>query len=288
MSQRCLRLVALFCCGRANSLCRSANVTTVRILLPSFTLFPYYTYIGGTGNESRYEGFLVEFASKLQEQYCINISLVTGATVSFSTYETAFDVELDVPGGYDALVLSMADDQFIHRIYEDYPRFRTTAPFAYFHHTGLVARQDAGSQFFALFDPFEPALWGALALSLFVAAALVLGIEALQPGFTVHDCDWVTATNRYGRASYHMWSLLLGGEAESIPLTASSRLLRLGIHFIILVIVATYTANLAAFVRPGRASNRLSRSPLRSQRWPTKAVTHSGSSQKSASPFCAV
>ena len=120
---------------------------------------------------------------------------------------------------------------------------RAQIPILSMDNTGLVNKSTTDERSFALFDPFTPELWGLLSLSMFLAAGFAVAIEWLPQ--EIRSCALVGALTTYGQACYHVWGLLLGGEAESPPATAAGRVLRLATNFIILVLVSTYTANLA-------------------------------------------
>ena len=234
-----LKLLAL--ASVAGNPCPEKNSTIIRVLMPSSSYYPYYRYLGGIGNEGRFDGCIPALYKLIEHMSCLRMVMVTGETIG---WEVLLD-EQSVPGGFNTILSSTLSPL------TNSPNVRITSPLLSTYTTGIVKKWTDNQRFFAMFDPFTRELWGMLAFAMFMCAGTVVLIEALQlqdkDGSTDHEgpCStldlrvWMRRAIRYGDACYQMWALLLGGEAESIPITASARLLRLSINLIILVLVAT-------------------------------------------------
>eukprot|EP01065_Artemidia_motanka_P024179 TRINITY_DN28806_c0_g1_i1.p1 TRINITY_DN28806_c0_g1~~TRINITY_DN28806_c0_g1_i1.p1 ORF type:complete len:494 (+),score=144.21 TRINITY_DN28806_c0_g1_i1:50-1483(+) len=111
--------------------------------------------------------------------------------------------------------------------------------------SAFVHKTRASVRLARFLDPFTPQLWMAVVLCVISAAALMLVLRALQlPGcLGVREwCKYACRTVEVG------WAVLLGGDDyDWSELGYPGQLLQLGILFFVLIIVATYTANLAAF-----------------------------------------
>ena len=144
-----------------------------------------------------------------------------------------------------------------------------TVPMVHTVTSGLVNRSRTDAGIFRLYDPFTFDLWVAVIVSTFVVAFLILLVDIILHGKLSLDLEkgldlkgemrqddqgrysreprLKVLARQYAQTAYLSWATLLGGEEEYHWATWPSRLLRLALLKIVLVVVATYTANLAAF-----------------------------------------
>ncbi|KAL1503481.1 hypothetical protein AB1Y20_011965 [Prymnesium parvum] len=111
-----------------------------------------------------------------------------------------------------------------------------------------VQKVSEGSRALRLFEPFTPSLWIAVACFTFVFAAVlhVLQLSARGGGGSSRQ----SSVRRMLNSIYHSWAFLLQGSTV-VCRTPAQKLARIAMLFFALVLVATYTAQLAAvFTRP--------------------------------------
>jgi len=122
--------------------------------------------------------------------------------------------------------------------------------------SGLVSRRRTPPSHFQLFDPLQSSLWLAIVVSIMLTAFCMVVVDAIWPVRERSATGSARRTLRgHGlvllRCTYQAWAAMLGGEDADWP-TVPARILRLGLLFMVLIVNATYTANLAAFFnRPG-------------------------------------
>lgn len=116
-------------------------------------------------------------------------------------------------------------------------------------YSGLVDRRRTPPSLFTLFDPLQPGLWGVIVASILLTAVVMVLVDAIFP-VRAMSTSARSCLREHGaallRTTYHAWAAMLGGEDHEWP-TAPARILRLGLLFTVLIVNATYTANLAAF-----------------------------------------
>ena len=115
-------------------------------------------------------------------------------------------------------------------------------------------------ELFAIFDPFSPSLWLGIILTFSLMGFLLFALEIVERDGLSALFQWEEVRTHRSRvvlavrllvawldAMYVAVALLLGGDQMSAA-TVSRKLLRLSMLFTTLIIVATYTANLASFL----------------------------------------
>jgi len=121
-----------------------------------------------------------------------------------------------------------------------------TVPFLNDFNTALVYKEVTAPSIWRLFDPFTGGLWLATILCVVFSSLLMVMLSAL----TIQDGQMTGRDALTPRSIimslYHATAALTGGE-DYEWLSGPSRLFRLGLLFLILILTATYTANLAAF-----------------------------------------
>eukprot|EP00662_Eupelagonemidae_sp_cell21_P056666 gene56666-biopygen117700 len=107
----------------------------------------------------------------------------------------------------------------------------------------LTTRVETG--LWRLFGPFAIELWGATVGCTFALAAVLILISAISP--PVGGDTWAALSWKgIATSVYHAWAFLMGGE-DFEWLNWPGRCMRLTFLFLVLILAATYTANLAAF-----------------------------------------
>lgn len=108
----------------------------------------------------------------------------------------------------------------------------------------LVYKEKVERDMWSMFGPFGGDLWLALSAATVAIAVTMVFLHALATEKDLlRPC---ISPSVWLKSLYHAWAALLGGEDHEST-TWSSRILRMGMLFLILIIGATYTANLAAF-----------------------------------------
>ena len=116
--------------------------------------------------------------------------------------------------------------------------FHLTEPILHVDRRAMVRKETRTSRpTFSIFQPFERNLWLAIVGAIVVAAGV----------FYVLDLLWHEETPSSHSFLYHAAALLLRGE-EYVTFSPASRWFRVGFLFTALILTATYTANLAAFL----------------------------------------
>ena len=108
----------------------------------------------------------------------------------------------------------------------------------------LTKKTRRSASFWAVFAPFSSGLWIAIALSVVYGALVLLLLNCAASGLPPR------ATLRaFPSLVYHTGAALLGGdEYDLYHALGFGRVYRVGLLFFVLVLGATYTANLAAFL----------------------------------------
>ena len=108
-----------------------------------------------------------------------------------------------------------------------------------------VRKQRAANDFTRLFSPFDASVYWAAALTVLSLAASLVALKVINP----RTCKGYRVNVRsFTDALYHAVLSTLGGEDDSAPWPSGpARLIRIVSAFFALVLVAAYTANLAAF-----------------------------------------
>jgi len=126
----------------------------------------------------------------------------------------------------------------------------TTLSFGDADTVGIVRKTRAPKELFAWIAPFSPGLWVCVMVFTVVAAGVMNALAWLGPaeeegGEGEAGCTSDSGGN-FAVTFYHSWAILLGGEDYEF-LTVPLKILRLGMLLFVLILVSTYTANLASF-----------------------------------------
>lgn len=122
-------------------------------------------------------------------------------------------------------------------------RMAMTPPFFSGDNVALITKKTADVKLFRFLEPFHWDLWLAVIVCLFIVSGAMVLIQVVDPrDGTTGKPSWRFAVTTV----YHSWAAVLGGE-DYEWMTASARVLRIALLFLVLITGATYTANLAAF-----------------------------------------
>lgn len=201
----------------------------------------------------QWSGFAIDVIDKL--------SLTMGFTYSLTgapPYSARDDVNgvtaraLLAYGMADFLMVpaSDPDNQLDTRIYQ-------TAPFHNSYYTGIVLKTKKPYSTFRFLDPFTASMYLTMALVVLGTSALLSVLDLIWPA----DSSGLRGKHRlcdgrndliefiltWAKGIYHITCATLGGE-DYEWLTWPLKILRTGLLMLILIVNATYTANLAAFL----------------------------------------
>ena len=212
--------------------------TTLKIALPSFTYQPW-VYIDENGNYK--DGMVVRF-----------LKLLTDKCETSSKSIPCWDIQyVPVSIGELALVENMLTelkfDLIMSRAVTDYSI--NTVPIITVFYQVLIRKIAQPSSIWQIFEPFTWELW-----VLIIATSLIATLAIFLMNIIETDGDFSDYKD-YIVQLYHTWACILGqDEYDLYSMSYLGRFYRFGLLFFTLIITATYTANLAAFLtRPSTA-----------------------------------
>lgn len=217
--------------GPMHHCCRGKHV---RVGLIAMTTTPWWTYHGNVTAAGGQFWSFTGFIPKMIEAVLMEM----GITVEYYPLQirgTVAHPRVD-SGLYDIMLApSMSGNgPFANEFVAPVPLFQ------YFNHV-LLKKEQAPKSVWQVFAPFTLELWMVVVACVFAAALTITAIDVVNTG--VSEFTFAKAA----KFLYHAWSAMLGGddnEWDSWP----AKVLRLGLLLLVLVISATYTANLAAFL----------------------------------------
>ncbi|XP_071495259.1 glutamate receptor ionotropic, kainate 1-like [Diadema antillarum] len=133
-----------------------------------------------------------------------------------------------------------------------------TKPFMNYGVGILLRKPQKKSNVFAFLEPLDIKVWGCVLASLFVVGFLIYILDRLSPyssyGKGGPECDEANDFNLQNSLWFAFASCLQQG-GDNTPISVSGRMLSAFWWFFALIIIATYTANLAAFLTVTRMEN---------------------------------
>ncbi|XP_046844011.1 glutamate receptor ionotropic, NMDA 1-like [Xenia sp. Carnegie-2017] len=126
-----------------------------------------------------------------------------------------------------------------------------TKPFKYEGKTILVKKNEKSSSLGSFLRPFRIELWLLVLLSVHVVAVFLYLLDRFSPfgRFQMAKCDREDTPLNLTSAMWFAWGVLLNsGIGEGTPRSLSARVLGMAWAGFAMIIVASYTANLAAFL----------------------------------------
>lgn len=114
----------------------------------------------------------------------------------------------------------------------------------------LMKKPEAFSSIFQFLSPLSTFVWLAILSGLVLVSLLLFLMDRASPNFPDHRAgDSSSARFGFSESIWFMYGALVGGGTEGwTPRTASCRLLTSAWWFFGLIIISSYTANLAAFL----------------------------------------
>eukprot|EP01065_Artemidia_motanka_P020816 TRINITY_DN2484_c0_g1_i4.p1 TRINITY_DN2484_c0_g1~~TRINITY_DN2484_c0_g1_i4.p1 ORF type:complete len:536 (+),score=131.70 TRINITY_DN2484_c0_g1_i4:46-1653(+) len=193
---------------------------------------PFYTYEDGT-----FKGFV----PRLWDSVMVEM----GARAVFT------DAPEDLLEGlvaaaredFNVSFAAVTQDAFAKSVAE---KFLYTAPLYSSEYGGLVLKTTNTVSLWRLFGPFTLSMWLLVVGCIFFLAFLIVIIDALSPQQGEREFKAAFRPSNIVVSVYHAWAFILGGE-DYEWLSWAGRFIRLTFLFVVLILGATYTANLAAF-----------------------------------------
>eukprot|EP01047_Picozoa_sp_COSAG01_P041599 COSAG01_NODE_3580_length_5912_cov_3.476518_1_plen_317_part_00 len=140
----------------------------------------------------------------------------------------------------------------------------------------LVFKERVAKDMWSMFGPFEDGLWLALSVTTCAIGVVMVCLRALE-----HDegqlCKSFVSPGAWTKSIYYAWVALLGGE-EHESLSVASKLLRVGLLFLVLITGATCE---------WRVSPHCSHTHLHNPRWCCLCCGRASSSTASTNFTCA-
>jgi len=122
--------------------------------------------------------------------------------------------------------------------------FEFTVPVVETSYRALVLRTEHRAGLFQLFDPFTPGLWLAVLGCILLFGVGLMFLHLVAPSGVPYRQR--LSVDAFFRTMYHMFVAAMGGD-DYEWVTWPLRVLRIAVLFFCLIILSTYTANLAAF-----------------------------------------
>lgn len=163
--------------------------------------------------------FDIEFIPEADPTYLSDFTGVTMAGLDQGKWDVGWDFNLTLGRGY-----LYTQSMYMHE------------------NVVLTRRTGAPITMLQVFAPFKTELWLMILGTVFFGAFVFALLRKIH-------CEDTSVIQDYPNLFYHTWAVLLGGdEYDLYHYPVFGRLYRLGLLFLVLVISATYTANLAAFL----------------------------------------
>eukprot|EP00929_Paragymnodinium_shiwhaense_P001509 TRINITY_DN101741_c0_g1_i1.p1 TRINITY_DN101741_c0_g1~~TRINITY_DN101741_c0_g1_i1.p1 ORF type:complete len:507 (-),score=33.98 TRINITY_DN101741_c0_g1_i1:91-1611(-) len=223
--------------------CRGVKL---RLGLPNFSSLPFFEYHGAPVDQSRmpnseqaHTGFFPHLLAVLSSSMGLDYEIVTVNPLEMISDPLAplrdGKYDMTFSEGSSATIMAKVAPEVV----------MTSSPFVTLRTRALVYKSLRDKDPWALFGPFAGDLWLCVVISIVCFAIVIVALRLLG----VDSSQRLKRELRPGnllRAFYHSLAAVLGGEDYEWT-TGSGRVLRLGLLFLVLILVSTYTANLAAF-----------------------------------------
>eukprot|EP00929_Paragymnodinium_shiwhaense_P096119 TRINITY_DN57625_c0_g1_i1.p1 TRINITY_DN57625_c0_g1~~TRINITY_DN57625_c0_g1_i1.p1 ORF type:complete len:528 (-),score=35.24 TRINITY_DN57625_c0_g1_i1:208-1791(-) len=228
----------------SNDLQGCCKDVVVRVALPDFSSPPVWEFHGTAVNESEqksgiraYSGFAPRLMHELTSSMGMDLRYVT--FTPYNKWEDPFQSLID--GSLDMVFSDSTIPPHAHA--KDISHLGV--PFITQYTRALVYKSTKGVDRWALFGPFSGDLWFAVIVFIFLFAMAIVVLQLLDVQNRGRLKDELMPRSLV-KALYHSLAAALGGEDYRWT-TGSGRVLRLGLLFLVLILLPTYTANLAAF-----------------------------------------
>lgn len=207
-----------------------AEPKKLRIGLPKWSYPPWTVRHPSTGTfdsgflpevyseMARVGNFQLEYVVMEDDDYFLNITGVNSKMLREKKIDLAWDNNADLLPG------------FLFTL----PMYMNTV-------TVLVKKTRVEASMWQVFEPFKTELWVAILGSMLFGSTVMLLLNCIYSD--------TSKSQSFLGYFYHSWAALLGGdEYDLYHLPVFGRLYRLGLLFLVLLLDATYTANLAAYL----------------------------------------
>lgn len=248
----------------------SALGRTIRLAFPMKNVAPWMTYKDGIVPEANSTSLLEEMSGYIPT-LIDDVAKELGARVEVITWaewpipsrilDQAFEsgtIDMAIHYGITLGTFHPGDgsNKFIHQLGHKYAY---TIPLYESYASGLVLRTEQAKNMFNFLKPFTFSLWVATVLYLMLLGAMLVFLQMLAQSKGVMSGDERSAHARLVfktvpefisavcHGIYHSFAAFLGGDDYEYVYPAE-RVMRLSILFLVLIMVSTYTANLAAFL----------------------------------------
>ncbi|CAK0904899.1 unnamed protein product [Prorocentrum cordatum] len=200
---------------------------------------PYFSYeavYSADGNYSHeWDGYLPSVVDMLSQEMGFSYEFVSDWYDPIASFWTPL-----VSGAADVVMVALSERIAHLSIVGD--SVAISQPFFSSDNTALVLKTKKDMGLWRLFEPFTPSLWIAVACNVFLVGMTINLLEGLSSG----RLKGAITPDAVAQSHYHAWIALLGGE-DYEWVSWPGRCLRLGLLFLVLIVISTYTANLAAF-----------------------------------------
>uniref|UniRef100_A0A0G4GZX1 Ionotropic glutamate receptor C-terminal domain-containing protein n=1 Tax=Chromera velia CCMP2878 TaxID=1169474 RepID=A0A0G4GZX1_9ALVE len=213
-----------------------------------------------TTNPGNAKGYLVDLYKEIFETLSLSYTVTTGPTdealelhgpskFTATTYDVGVgNFDMSISGFYESLERRTLTD-FVSPVGEDLMYVATSR----------LSKSFTGESVTNAFRPFTFTVWLAVLGMTVVSSFLYLFLE-----YSMNDEDFEQKQTKRNlllrnpcRAMYLTWRSLFSASAEHSPVGFAGRLMTLGFGFFVLVILSSYTANLASILTTQRTSGRV-------------------------------
>jgi hypothetical protein len=253
---------------------------TVRLEMPPASVAPFVFVGHDSDGKPEYTGYLVDTIKILSDYMGFALEFV-----SLAGWDPAKVIDLLLDGKLDTTLVEESTVEAGYSLPPLSNELVYSSPLHISVYSGLANRSSAEPSRWALFDPFTLDMWIAIIVTVFTAAACLVIIDMIRPVNFAGERNRAFTKGRlreFCTASYHSWAAMLDGDdyvsrhlTQHLPLTCVSgrvsptsafhpfphtprswcqewismptRILRLALLLVVVIFLATYTANLASF-----------------------------------------
>eukprot|EP00929_Paragymnodinium_shiwhaense_P037364 TRINITY_DN19921_c0_g1_i1.p1 TRINITY_DN19921_c0_g1~~TRINITY_DN19921_c0_g1_i1.p1 ORF type:complete len:514 (+),score=52.13 TRINITY_DN19921_c0_g1_i1:64-1542(+) len=212
---------------------------TLRFGMPPASFDPYFIYSGVPSTQDlqaeppSYGGYVPALVDMLSEEMGFKALWVTHAWLPM---QQSFDMLLSG---------TLIDVALISLSGHENTSFVLSTPMISGHFGAMTYVKTRATDMFIVFAPFSTDLWVAVVCSIFVLALCLILLRLISVK-SRQETLLELRPRQLLRAVYHSLAAVLGGEDYEFT-RGSGRILRIAMLFFVMIMGATYTANLAAY-----------------------------------------
>ncbi|XP_038074053.1 glutamate receptor ionotropic, NMDA 1-like [Patiria miniata] len=159
-------------------------------------------------------------------------------------------------------------------------------PYKYQGLTILVKKADSGTNLLSFMRPFQISLWILIGVCIHVIAVVIYLLDRFSPFSHPRNAEEETDALNLSQALWFSWSVLLNsGVGERTPRSFGARVLGVVWAGFAMIMVASYTANLAAYLVLDRPQARINGINDAKMRNPSSAFTYATVSKSSVEMY---